>query len=308
MDSTNRFLGYCYYNIGFGKHGKIPYAISVRSEDVMSKVAKLNNEQGFNVYMRLNANFFSQEPARIRDIDIVRPDLFCLDIDEKNNIGADIEAVLTQFISEKSLTNYLHQFTGHGHQLWMRCNPVSSVGDFKSNARRLKGYIEAETGLVVDFTPNPSRYGRYPGTVNYNSPIRQGRVISWERGEPFDITRCPDIYKKGTNMRGKAVSRGDHQTTPPSGCAPLPKAVPPQALNFIRSLDQRRKVLSVLQNPHPEHRDRVWLVGFLKWCGLSQSRTIALIQSHQRWGDYRKSATKRQVKSVWRSAGRRSRS
>lgn len=305
MDSTNRFLGYCYYNIGFGKHGKIPYAISVRSEDVMSKVAKLNNEQGFNVYMRLNANFFSQEPARIRDIDIVRPDLFCLDIDEKNNIGADIEAVLTQFISEKSLTNYLHQFTGHGHQLWMRCNPVSSVGDFKSNARRLKAFIEAETSLVIDFTPNPSRYGRYPGTINWNLPVRQGRMIAWEVGEPFDIARCPVIPLKQPRKVGAGIPYEENQPAAPFGCAPPPEDLAGRALKFIHSPQKRNDVLRVLQNPRAKHTDRVWMVAFMKFCKLSRSRTLRLIHRNNQWSDYDRAHTRYQVRSVRRVAGRR---
>ena len=309
MDSVKRFLEYRYYNIGYGKHGKIPHAISVISEDVVDVVAKLNHEQDYNVYIRVNANFHSHEPSRIRDIDITNPDIFVIDIDQKDNIGADIESQLTQFITEQELTNFLLQFSGHGHQLWVRCDPVETVEAFKDNARRLKRFIEDETVLIVDFTPNASRYGRYPGSINYNEPIRQGRVIALETGKTFDIAKCPDIPKKVPRRAKDDTSCGEHTTNrTPSGCMNPPKERADLVdLGFIHSERKRNEVLRILQHPEAEHRDRLWLVGFLKYCGLSRSRTLALIHKYRKWGDYSRSFTRYQIKSVWRSAGRRGR-
>ena len=297
------YLGYEYINIGHGKHGKIPYAISFRSEDVMSIVTKLNNEQGYNIYLRLNADFYTPEPSRIRDQDCVHPDIYVIDIDQKDNPDANIEANLVQFISKQGLRNYFLQFTGHGYQLWIRCDPVETVQEFKINARRLKAFIEDKTGLVIDFVPNPSRYGRFPGTVNYNPPIREGRMISWKTGRPFDINRCPFPSKKHL-LRPGVVSCGENTTTPPLS-SPPPKEVPGCTLKFIHSPQKRDDVLRVLLNPRARHTDRVWMVGFLKYCGLSKSRTLALIHRNNQWADYDRTHTRYQVLSVRRVAGRR---
>ena len=313
------FLEYESYIVGFGKDGKISRAIYVRSKDVADVVAKLN-KQGYNVYIRPNADFFTHEPARIRDIDIVNPTIYVIDIDEKDNPGADIESILTQFTTDHSLTNFLLQFTGHGCQLWVRCDPVETVPEYKAIASRLKAFIEAQTSLTVDFTPNPSRYGRFPDTINYNKPIRKGRVISWKTGMPFDISKCPEMPCKSQRNGRSAIISGDHttNTTPsghvfskthtPAGREPPEERADLVAFGFIHSERKRNDVLQVLQNPHPDHRDRLWLVGFLKYCKLSRSRTVALIHRYNQWSDYNRTHTRYQIKSVWRSAGRRSRS
>ena len=302
---TKPFLGHRFYSVGYGREGRIPHAICVTQEELESTVQELNLRQQANVYIRPNVNFYSIEPARIRDIDIIRPAIYILDIDEKDNPNVNIEAKLVVFITAQNLTNHLLQYTGHGCQLWLRCDPVETVEQFRSNARRLKGWIEAETDLVVDFTPNPSRYGRFPGTINWNPPVRQGRVISWEQGEPFDINKCPQL---ATNHHEGRVHCGDKPTTPPPPFSTHPHeeaALGITGLTFIRSHVQRRKVLAVLQDSRATHNSRLWLVGFLRYCGLSRYRIRCVIHRYNKWSDYTQRITRSQVKSIWRCAGRR---
>jgi hypothetical protein len=68
----------------------------------------------------------------------------------------------------------------------------------------------------------------------------------------------------------------------------------------------RAEVREVLHDHHAGHDRRVWLAGFLcDAVGLSESEVVRVIDRHNRWSNYDRSTTRRQVASVVRSGGGR---
>ena len=307
MDFVHEYLRYDHYSIGYGRYGKIPNAICVTPDELKDTVHDLSHRR-YNIYIRPNADFYYPKPARIRDADIIHPTIYVIDVDSKDNPGADIETALIRFITEQGLTDYLLMNSGHGCQLWLRCDPVDTVEQFRSIARRLKGWIEAETELVVDFVPNPSRYGRYPGSMNFNEPIRQGRVISVECGEPLKMDGLQGrwaAHRQGAGgfpQEGRGQPKvgglgcvdkgaGEHHPHPPD-------VATPGSLLTVRSAAKRARIMEILRAVHPTHSERLWLVGFLRFCGMSTAKILRVIDEANHWGDYDSAVTRKHVRSV----------
>ena len=75
-------------------------------------------------------------------------------------------------------------------------------------------------------------------------------------------------------------------------------------LSAVHHDEHRAELLSVLRDSNPGHHERVWLVGFL-YCvvGMDVREIIALIEQQNRWADFDRETTRRQVESVVRSRG-----
>jgi len=302
MIGIKGFLGYNYYNIGYGLDGKITQAESVSKSEVMMTVDYLNAD--YNVYLRLNANYYSKSPQSIADRHIKKPTVYVIDVDEKDNPGVDIEAKLQEFILSEGMDNYLFQATGHGYQLWIRSRYVLYDVDFKRNARNLVNNIEMATGLKIDFTPNPSRYGRFPGTINHNKPRTVSRIIHVMKGKPYRIRRRRP-GEVGARWGGggihKPVDPGttvasvrEDPTTPHAPRIPNPFS----PLAFIRKNSYREEVADILHLRNPKHNRRLWLVGILNHCGASKSQILDIISKMNHWKDYSPEETEKQVTSV----------
>lgn len=68
----------------------------------------------------------------------------------------------------------------------------------------------------------------------------------------------------------------------------------------------RAEVREVLTDRQAGHDQRVWLAGFLHGAvGLSESDVVGVIDRHNRWDNYDREVTRRQVRSVVRSGGGR---
>lgn len=78
-------------------------------------------------------------------------------------------------------------------------------------------------------------------------------------------------------------------------------------LDRVASKKKRKEILTILTSPEPSHYQRLWLVGFLLYCGYSYDAICEIIDKHNQWNDYDKHITRFQVFSVhprslkWRS-------
>jgi DNA primase large subunit len=74
----------------------------------------------------------------------------------------------------------------------------------------------------------------------------------------------------------------------------------PLFLNKVVSDKKALEVAAILDACHPTHSERLWLVGFLKFCGYSMIEVLDLIREHAQWGDYNERTTAYQVGTVFR--------
>lgn len=73
----------------------------------------------------------------------------------------------------------------------------------------------------------------------------------------------------------------------------------PLFLNKVKSDKKALEVAAILDPPHPTHAQRLWLVGFLKFCGYSMIEVLDIIHQHAQWADYDARTTAQQVASVF---------
>jgi len=78
------------------------------------------------------------------------------------------------------------------------------------------------------------------------------------------------------------------------GIAPFPLF-----LNKVKSDKKALEVAAILDSCHPTHSERLWLVGFLKFCGYSMIEVLDIIEEHAQWGDYNPALTEYQVASIF---------
>lgn len=69
-------------------------------------------------------------------------------------------------------------------------------------------------------------------------------------------------------------------------------------LERVHSEQKLRQIMEVLLDVHPSHNSRLWLVGFLRYCGYSDSDIEEIIRKHCRWSDYDPSYTRYQIDSI----------
>lgn len=73
----------------------------------------------------------------------------------------------------------------------------------------------------------------------------------------------------------------------------------PLFLNKVKSDKKALEVAAILDPPHPTHAQRLWLAGFLKFCGYSMIEVLDIIHEHAQWADYNQKITAQQVASVF---------
>jgi hypothetical protein len=73
----------------------------------------------------------------------------------------------------------------------------------------------------------------------------------------------------------------------------------PEYLNKINSDKKAISCAEILDALRPIHSQRLWLVGFLKFCGYSMIEVLDIIHQHCQWADYDERITAQQVASVF---------
>lgn len=95
------------------------------------------------------------------------------------------------------------------------------------------------------------------------------------------------------------IRRPQTTLTFPSPRPPVLDSRPPPTLAEVKSLEYRKRCLAVLEDPHPNHNQRVWLVGFLlNAIHLSVNEVTTIIATQGRWLDYEPAVTLKQVQSL----------
>ena len=74
----------------------------------------------------------------------------------------------------------------------------------------------------------------------------------------------------------------------------------PEYLNKVNSDKKALECAAILEAGHPTHSERLWLVGFLKFCGYDMSVVQDIIREHCQWADYNERITSYQVSTVFR--------
>lgn len=82
----------------------------------------------------------------------------------------------------------------------------------------------------------------------------------------------------------------------------------PIYLNKIKSDKKAIECAAILEAGHPFHNERLWLVGFLKFCGFSITEVLDIIQEHAQWADYDERVTSYQVGTVYHQRPQRTQS
>lgn len=82
----------------------------------------------------------------------------------------------------------------------------------------------------------------------------------------------------------------------------------PEYLNKVKSDKKALEAAAILDPPHPTHAQRLWLAGFLKFCGYSMIEVLDIIHEHAQWADYDERITAQQVASVFHQRPRRTQS
>ena len=69
-------------------------------------------------------------------------------------------------------------------------------------------------------------------------------------------------------------------------------------LERVHSEQKMKQLLEVLHDVHPSHSSRIWLVGFLRYCGYTDIDIETIIQKKCRWTDYDPLFTSYQIESI----------
>ena len=73
----------------------------------------------------------------------------------------------------------------------------------------------------------------------------------------------------------------------------------PLYLNKINSDKKAIECANILEAGHPTHSERLWLCGFLKFCGYSMAEVLDIILEHAQWADYNERQTAYQVGTIF---------
>lgn len=71
-------------------------------------------------------------------------------------------------------------------------------------------------------------------------------------------------------------------------------------LSRVRADEKRIDILNILHSEHPDHYERLWLVGFMRFVGYDELEILDIIQKGNSWSNYDPKMTQRQVSSVFR--------
>lgn len=72
-------------------------------------------------------------------------------------------------------------------------------------------------------------------------------------------------------------------------------------LSKVYSFERRQDIYNILHSEKPDHYSRLWLVGFMKFCGYSINEICSIIRYEASWANYDDRKTWCQVNSVFRS-------
>ena len=73
----------------------------------------------------------------------------------------------------------------------------------------------------------------------------------------------------------------------------------PEYLNKVNSDKKAIECADILHAVRPTHAQRLWLVGFLKFCGYPMVEVLDIIREHAQWADYNERVTAYQVATVF---------
>jgi DNA primase large subunit len=73
----------------------------------------------------------------------------------------------------------------------------------------------------------------------------------------------------------------------------------PEYLNKVKSDKKALEIAAILDAGHPTHSERLWFVGFLKFCGYSMPEVLDIIREHAQWADYNERTTAYQVGTIF---------
>jgi len=82
----------------------------------------------------------------------------------------------------------------------------------------------------------------------------------------------------------------------------------PEYLNKINSDKKAIECAAVLEAGHPTHFERLWLTGFMKFCGYSMTETLDIIREHAQWADYDDHITSYQIGTIYHKQPQRTQS
>ncbi|AJP62017.1 hypothetical protein [ANMV-1 virus] len=82
----------------------------------------------------------------------------------------------------------------------------------------------------------------------------------------------------------------------------------PEYLNKVNSDKKVLECAEIFRACHPTHAQRLWLVGFLKFCGYNMPEVLDIIREHAQWGDYNERVTAYQVGTIFHQRPQRTQS
>jgi len=75
------------------------------------------------------------------------------------------------------------------------------------------------------------------------------------------------------------------------------------SLEKVYKKNMRERINDILENPDPGHYQKLWMVGFLKFCGYTDQEIVDLIMNESAWEKLDERKTFCQVRSVKRRGG-----
>lgn len=73
----------------------------------------------------------------------------------------------------------------------------------------------------------------------------------------------------------------------------------PEYLNKVNSDKKALELAAILEACRPTHAQRLFFVGFLKFCNYTMPEVIDIIHEHCQWNDYNETVTAYQVGSIY---------
>jgi hypothetical protein len=73
----------------------------------------------------------------------------------------------------------------------------------------------------------------------------------------------------------------------------------PEYLNKVNSDKKAISCAEILDACRPSHSQRLWLVGFLKFCGYTMPEVLDIIREQCQWADYNDRVTSYQVGTIF---------
>ncbi|WP_254271663.1 bifunctional DNA primase/polymerase [Haloarcula marina] len=203
-------------------------------------------------------------------------------------VAVDVDSARLAGIADTLLPSTFTVRTGSGgeHQFY-RCPGFDRNTQLSSDL----GSVRSDGWFVV--VP-PSRH---PSGTRY-------RVLDSQRVASVETDLLESLIE-AANASVEADCSSNGATADATGGSPGASRLPGDLDDLIHHDDRRAEVWEVLRDRTAGHYRRVWLAGFLLGAvDLSTSQVVAVIDRHNRWRNYNRQETARQVRAVAESAGR----